>query len=74
MPGISTRRPPSATLPAMNTPLTRTELAHLDACLPNAITPSMLDDYLAAVASGTTTKDRLLHGGVFMKHLPQFVD
>jgi yecA family protein len=35
-----------------NTPLTEAELDRLDACLPNALTPSMLDGYLAAVASG----------------------
>ena len=36
----------------MKIPLTPAEFAHLDACLPHATPLSMLDGYLAAVASG----------------------
>jgi yecA family protein len=36
----------------MNTPLTPAEIAHLESGLPSTINPSMLDGYLAAVASG----------------------
>lgn len=36
----------------MKTPLTPAEFAHLDACLSHATPLSMLDGYLAAVASG----------------------
>jgi hypothetical protein len=47
----------------MTTPLTPSEIAHLEGCLPTAITPSMLDGYLAASASGPNfvMPDQVLH-------------